>query len=105
VRPVLLFADLLVVEAATAHDAARGGDHPRVAAEEDPTVAGVHAARVRVLAEHVLDPADFSRPRGVVPRPADRGHVGEPGELAVERAQLVGIAELLRTAGTLQGRD
>src|ERR1035437_7348089 len=103
VRPVLLFADLLVAEAAPAHDAVAVGDHAGVAAEVDGAVAGAQAGLVRVLAQHVLDTAGLAGPVRVVPRTADRGRVGEPAALGVEGSQLLVVAQLLGPAGALDG--
>src|ERR1035437_467768 len=103
VRPVLLFADLLVAEAAPAHDAVAVGDHAGVAAEVDGAVAGAQAGLVRVLAQHVLDTAGLAGPLRVVPRTAHRGRVGEPAALGVEGSQLLVVAQLLGPAGALDG--
>src|ERR1035437_3129268 len=78
VRPVLLFADLLVAEAAPAHDAVAVGDHAGVAAEVDGAVAGAQAGLVRVLAQHVLDTAGLAGPLRVVPRTAHRTAAARP---------------------------
>src|SRR5207244_3185086 len=95
--------DLVIYAGFRARRAPGPGDHPGVAAEVHGAVAGAHPGAVGVLAHDVLDPADLAGPRLVLPGPAHRGHVGDPGELGVERGQLGGIAQLLGAAGALQG--
>src|SRR5580698_9166819 len=105
IRPVLLFADRLVVESGAPHDGARAADHPGVATEEDAAAPRPHPGRISVLTHDVLDTPPLAAPLRIFPGTADSGDVGEPREFVSECDQLVRIAELCGAGSALQRDD
>ena len=100
--PVNLFLDgSLVGESAALQNCLAVLDHFGMTAQVGHRVARIQFPVIGILAQDVVRAADFSRPVGVIPGTADRGHIFEPRQFFSELVQFIQVSELPGAARTV----
>ena len=75
---------------------------PGMAAEINLRIFGRQIPHVGIFADQVIDAACFAAPFLVLPRAADGGNIGQPGNFTGHFFEFVGISQLPGTAGALE---
>src|SRR5258708_4216032 len=76
-------------------------DHSRVPAKICDRVFRRKSPRVGVFADQIVHASGLTFPGVVLPRPADCGNVGQPGNIGGDARELVAVAEFAGTAGAV----
>src|SRR5215469_6801445 len=103
--PVNLFAQEVLGEPDSLQDTLPVLDHLRVPAEISDTILRSDSPLIGVLADQLIDAADFAIPLRVVPRTAHGRHVLEPRRVLGVPLQLIDISEFPRSASSVQQKQ